>query len=47
LGAEVADEGLDSAEGQAKLGGDVGLGPVIDEVGAKDLVAAVKWLGGL
>jgi hypothetical protein len=47
LSPEVADRAAGGGVGEPELGGDQAGGPMVDEIGAEDLVPPVEDVGGL
>ena len=47
LSPEVADQATGRGVGEPELGGDLAGGPMLDEIGAEDLVPPVEDVGGL
>jgi hypothetical protein len=47
LSPEVADQAAGRGVGEPELGGDLAGGPMVDEIGAEDLVPPVEGVGGL
>jgi hypothetical protein len=47
LSPEVADQATGRGVGEPELGGDLAGGPMVDEIGAEDLVPPVEDISGL